>query len=59
MVLRNAPCPAALVECGFVSNAAEETLILKPEYREKLALALTQGILDYVKAVRQAKVSRR
>ena len=59
MVLKNAPCPAALVECGFVSNTAEEELMLRAEYREALALSITQGILDYVKAVSHANLSRR
>lgn len=57
-VLRNAPCPAALVECGFLSNAFEEEKMLSSDYRETIALAIAQGVLDYIKAVRHAKVSQ-
>lgn len=46
-VLRDAPCPAILVEGGFLSNAAEEQNILRADYREKLAHAIAEGILSY------------
>jgi N-acetylmuramoyl-L-alanine amidase len=46
-VLRYATCPAILVECGFLSNRAEEQRILKPDYREQLAKAIAEGILFY------------
>ncbi len=39
--------PSVLVECGFISNAAEEALLLKPEYREKVALGIRDGIVEY------------
>lgn len=58
MVLRNAPCPAALIECGFLSNTEEEAKMLNADHREAIALAITQGVLDYVQSVRHAKVSR-
>jgi N-acetylmuramoyl-L-alanine amidase len=47
-VLREAPCPAALVEVGFVSNAAERANLLKPEYRDRIAEGIAQGILTYL-----------
>jgi N-acetylmuramoyl-L-alanine amidase len=50
-VLRDAPCPAVLVEAGFLSNRAEEQRILNPDYREKLAAAIAAGILDYKRTV--------
>ena len=56
MVLRNAPCPAALVECGFVSNSKEESLMLQANHREAIALAISKGVLDYVDAVKKARV---
>jgi N-acetylmuramoyl-L-alanine amidase len=46
-VLRNAACPGVLVEGGFLSNRAEERKILAPEYRDALARAIAEGILDY------------
>lgn len=57
MVLKNAPCPAALLECGFVSNSREEELLLQPSYREKIALGIVQGILNYAKEVQAARLA--
>ena len=39
--------PSVLVECGFLSNAAEEALLRTPEYREKAAQAIRDGIVEY------------
>ncbi len=49
-VLRDAPCPAILVEAGFLSNAAEERKVLTAGYRDLLAKAIVEGILEYRKA---------
>jgi N-acetylmuramoyl-L-alanine amidase len=46
VVLREAPCPAALVECGFLSNAAEAGRIASPHYRVAMADGFVEGILD-------------
>ena len=50
-VLRYASCPAILIEAGFLSSPSEEGRILQPEYREKLAKAIADGILAYKKTV--------
>ncbi|MDD4870687.1 MAG: N-acetylmuramoyl-L-alanine amidase [Kiritimatiellae bacterium] len=47
-VLQDAPCPAILVECGFVSNSAEESNLTKKKYRETIADAITKGIQTLV-----------
>ena len=39
--------PSVLVECGFISNAAEEKLLLTKEYQERVAQAVRDGILEY------------
>lgn len=39
--------PSVLVECGFLSNAAEEALLLTPEYREKVTQGIRDGIVEY------------
>ena len=39
--------PSVLVECGFISNAAEEALLLTQDYREKVAQAVRDGIVEY------------
>lgn len=39
--------PGVLVECGFLSNAQEEALLLTEDYRQKVAQAIVQGIVDW------------
>lgn len=51
LVLRDAPCPAILVEGGFLSDRPEEQRILDAGYREKLARAIADGILEYKRTV--------
>ena len=36
--------PSVLVECGFLSNAGEEALLLTADYRQRVAQAIAQGI---------------
>lgn len=50
-VLRYAECPAVLIEGGFLTNPHEEQRILGAEYRERLARAIADGIMEYRKAV--------
>ncbi len=46
-ILKNADVPAALVECGFLSNAEEFVKLQSDEYRERLAEAIYSGIKAY------------
>ncbi|MGN0778776.1 MAG: N-acetylmuramoyl-L-alanine amidase [Aristaeellaceae bacterium] len=39
--------PSALVECGFISNPAEEKLLLTSEYQARLAQAIADGVEEY------------
>lgn len=57
-VLRAAPCPAALVECGFLTDPEDARRIADPHFRERLAEALARGILDYAMTVRRARAAR-
>lgn len=50
-MLRESPSPSVLVECGFLSNAAEEEKLLDPNYQEKLAAGIVKGILSYLKTL--------
>jgi N-acetylmuramoyl-L-alanine amidase len=43
-VLKQAPCPAVLVECGFVSNHEEERLLLRAAHRDAIARGIADGI---------------
>jgi len=54
-VLRDAPCSAILVECGFVSNRAEEEKMLQRRYRESIAEAIAQGVLAYITKANMAR----
>lgn len=56
-VLKEAPCPAILVECGFLSNAAEERKLLTRKYRESVAEGIAEGIREYVRRAGQANVA--
>ncbi len=46
-VLKEAPCPAVLIECGFLTNTNDAARLGDAAYRQKLADAITAGILDY------------
>ncbi len=50
-VLKDATCPAALVECGFLSNPQDEAFLRSPIGRERIAVAIAQGILAYARAI--------
>ncbi|MEI8140888.1 MAG: N-acetylmuramoyl-L-alanine amidase [bacterium] len=52
-VIRNANCPATLVECGFLSNRKESSKILDDDYRDRIAEGVSRGILTYLSRVRQ------
>jgi N-acetylmuramoyl-L-alanine amidase len=46
-ILTNTTIPAALVEVAFISNPAEESILLEPEAQERVAVALYRGIEAY------------
>ena len=54
-VLKKSPCPSALVECGFVTNPAEEKLLNSSNYRAAVALGIANGILGYFTLVKRAR----
>ncbi len=56
VVLKDAPCAAALVECGFRSNAEEARRLAEPDYRDRLANGIARGILEYYAAVQKARL---
>ncbi len=43
-VLRRTACPAALVECGFLSSRSERSLLTNPAYQDRIARAIADGI---------------
>lgn len=48
-VIRNARIPAILVEVGFVSNPDEGKLLATEAYQKKLAKALADGVLEFLR----------
>jgi N-acetylmuramoyl-L-alanine amidase len=50
-VLREATMPAVLIEAGFMSHPAEGRKIFTTEYRQQIARAIANGIVDYKRAV--------
>jgi N-acetylmuramoyl-L-alanine amidase len=55
VVLKHAPCPAVLIETGFVSNKREEARFMTDDFRENIALGIARGIYNYAKLVRMAR----
>lgn len=47
-LLKHSPLPTVIVECGFLSNPEEETLLLTNEYQRRMAWAIHLGILQYL-----------
>lgn len=48
-VVRNAQCPAILVEGGFLTNGTEASRLKENTWRETLAGAVAEGIQEYLK----------
>lgn len=48
-VLRGAGMPAVLVETGFVTNANEAQMLNTHPYQQRIANALCEGIINYIK----------
>ncbi len=46
-VLRNAPTPAILIEVGFITHVNEERNLAQKNYRNTLAQAIADGIVNY------------
>ena len=47
-ILKNTAAPTVIVECGFLSNPEEETLLNTAQYQDKLVDALQKGICEYL-----------
>ena len=39
--------PGVLIECGFLSNAKERSLLTNEDYQKKIANAICEGVLEY------------
>jgi N-acetylmuramoyl-L-alanine amidase len=54
-IIRNARCPAILVECGFLSHSREEARLTEATHRGRIAESVAGGILEYLTLVRAAQ----
>ena len=46
-VLKGTRMPAVLVEIGFISHPGEESRMKNPEYRQRIAGGIRQGVLTF------------
>lgn len=47
-LIYNAPMPALLIECGFLSNPKEAHLLNTDEYQQKVAFTIFCGTMEYL-----------
>ncbi|HUR57843.1 MAG TPA: N-acetylmuramoyl-L-alanine amidase [Opitutaceae bacterium] len=54
-VLRPLNCPGVLVECGFLTSDIESRKIATPAYRQQLAEAIADGVMDYASTLERLR----
>ena len=59
VVLIGANMPSVLAEISFLTNPSDERMLKRPDYREKIASALYDGILQYLKNLGEVKTVER
>ncbi|QSQ19346.1 N-acetylmuramoyl-L-alanine amidase [Pyxidicoccus parkwayensis] len=57
-VLSGVECPAVLVEVGYISHPQEGAKLGRAEYQEKLAEAIADGVLAFLKETRRRDATR-
>jgi len=50
VVVTHSACPAALVECGFLTHLRESRKLANEAYRDQLAKGIAHGVAEFVKA---------
>lgn len=56
-ILKNNGVPSVIIECGFLSNAAEEQLLKSPQYQNRLAFSIYCGIMKYYDIISQGNTA--
>lgn len=51
-LLKNTTIPSVIVECGFISNPQEASLLQKEEYQQKLAWGIYVGVVRYFNSLK-------
>ncbi|MCP3138454.1 N-acetylmuramoyl-L-alanine amidase family protein [Pyxidicoccus xibeiensis] len=57
-VLSGVECPAVLVEVGYISHPQEGLKLGRADYQEKLAEAISEGVLTFLKETRRRDADR-
>ena len=57
VVLIGATMPSVLAEVSFISNPDEEKRLKTPDYRQKIAESLFQGIKSYAETLSSTKAA--
>ncbi len=57
VVLIGADMPSILTEISFLSNPSDEQLLKKPDYRQRVAEGLYQGVSDYLQSMNSMAVN--
>lgn len=55
LVIKDTKMPAALIETGFLSDPGERELLQDEEYQKKLAEGISEGIIGYWEARKEAQ----
>ncbi len=50
-LLKKTQIPTVIVECGFLSNSKEATLLIDETYQDKVAWAIHLGIMQYINSL--------
>jgi len=53
---RETNMPSILVECGFISNPGDERQLVDSNVQRKIAVAITNGILNYIGIQKEVKL---
>ena len=59
VVLIGASMPSVLVEIGFITNPRDESLMKRPEFRQKMAEAIYKGLSQYASTLSHFQVASR
>lgn len=57
-VLSGVECPAVLVEVGYISHPEEGVRLGRDDYQEKLAEAISEGVLAFLRETRRRDAAR-
>lgn len=47
-VVAQSPCPAVLVECGFITSASEAARLKRESYRDQVATGIARGVAAFL-----------